>query len=175
MAFALLLSASGALKLWKPKYTRGALRAAGLPSAKALVVTLGLAEIVVGLAVVTTGHALSALAMALLYASFALFVTHALRQGVPVASCGCFGRPDTPPSWIHVVVNVIGFGLGVAASLSPLGPWAGLGDQPISVTLPFITFTLVSVYLLYGVLAVLPHNRAAVRKTPVLLSQTRTR
>ncbi len=39
------------------------------------------------------------------YAGFAVFVLVALRRGWALSSCGCFGRPDTPPTPAHAVLN----------------------------------------------------------------------
>jgi hypothetical protein len=52
-----------------------------------------------------------AAAVALSYAAFAVFVFIAYRRGGPLATCGCFGTPDTPPTVVHIVINV-----GLAAS-----------------------------------------------------------
>jgi hypothetical protein len=39
------------------------------------------------------------------YAGFAVFVVVIrLRHGA-VSSCGCFGTPDTPATWLHAVIN----------------------------------------------------------------------
>ena len=45
------------------------------------------------------------------YAGFAVFILVALRRGWALSSCGCFGRPDTPPTPAHAVLNA-----GAAAS-----------------------------------------------------------
>jgi len=52
-----------------------------------------------------------AAAVAFSYLAFAGFVFVAYRRGGPLATCGCFGTPDTPPSIVHGVINV-----GLAAS-----------------------------------------------------------
>jgi hypothetical protein len=44
--------------------------------------------------------------VAVSYAVFAGFVVVIrLRHGA-VSSCGCFGTPDTPATWLHAVINV---------------------------------------------------------------------
>jgi hypothetical protein len=40
------------------------------------------------------------------YLGFAGFVAVVLSRGGPVASCGCFGTPDTPATRLHVVVDM---------------------------------------------------------------------
>lgn len=47
---------------------------------------------------------------ALVAASYTLFVCvtyYARKHGGPLSSCGCFGRPDTPATGFHVVLNVV--------------------------------------------------------------------
>jgi hypothetical protein len=122
-AAALLLLAAGALKVADPTRTAGALAArgwavpAGVVRAGALVeATLGAATLVVG------GRLLPAL-VAISYAGFAWFVLGALRSGAPVGTCGCFGRPDTPPRLVHVVVDAalaLAAAAGAVAGVDPL-------------------------------------------------------
>lgn len=45
-------------------------------------------------------------AVAVSYFGFALFVEVARSRGGPLASCGCFGTPDTPATRLHVVVDL---------------------------------------------------------------------
>ena len=44
--------------------------------------------------------------VALSYLGFAGFVTLARVRGGPLASCGCFGTPDTPATRTHVVITL---------------------------------------------------------------------
>lgn len=101
-----LLVLSGGSKIRDPEPTRGALRAAGLPSTRAAVTGLAVGEIVVGASALGSTGPLVSAAVAVLYVGFAGFVTVALLTGRPLASCGCFGTSDTPPGWIHVAVNL---------------------------------------------------------------------
>jgi hypothetical protein len=43
--------------------------------------------------------------VALAYGLFAVFVVVALKRGWALTSCGCFGRPDNPPTVAHAVLN----------------------------------------------------------------------
>ena len=45
--------------------------------------------------------------VAVSYLAFAGFVVVALRSGAPISSCGCFGKVDTPPSLVHVVIDLV--------------------------------------------------------------------
>lgn len=42
--------------------------------------------------------------VALSYLGFALVTALALARDLPIDSCGCLGRLDTPPSWRHLLV-----------------------------------------------------------------------
>jgi hypothetical protein len=130
-----LLGVAGVAKLIRPVDTAGALRAAGLPASPCLVRVGAAAEVaLVALACTAHGPIPPAL-VALSYASFAVFVGLAVRKGWPMASCGCFGRPDTAPTRIHVALNVaavltaVGWGIGGPSSLGGAfsrQPWAGI-------------------------------------------------
>ena len=39
------------------------------------------------------------------YGLFAVFIVIALQRGWVLTSCGCFGRPDNPPTLAHAVLN----------------------------------------------------------------------
>jgi hypothetical protein len=112
LAFALVAAAvlayAGGAKLFDPTMTAGALRAMGVPASEWLVRAVA--------AVVWGGGALWAL-VGLSYTLFAGFVVLALASGRPIGSCGCFGRVDIPPTWLHVVVNA---SLGAVASIEAL-------------------------------------------------------
>jgi hypothetical protein len=102
---AVLLIGSGGMKLIDRAPTRGALEAAGLPSSTFAVLVLAVLEITVGTAALVADHPASALAVAGVYLGFGAFVGYALANDVPIQSCGCFGRVDTPPSVAHLALN----------------------------------------------------------------------
>ena len=151
-----LLALAGAMKVVQPASTSGALRAMRLPSSPGLVRTLGVAEIVVALgAGITFERPLLAL-LAAMYLAFAAFVAAALGARTPLQSCGCFGRADTPPSIVHLGLNVAAAGLAlVAAATSTPSLGDTLSDQPWA-GLPFALLVTVSVYLCVTLLTVLP-------------------
>lgn len=143
LAATALLGVAGIAKLVRPTDTAGALRAAGLtPLSRALrlrlafLVRLGaVGEVAVALSAVIWPGPVTGSLVAAAYAAFALFVVAALVRGWPIASCGCFGRPDTKPGVAHVALNA---GAAVAAAWwatnapSRLGhflsgqPWSGV-------------------------------------------------
>jgi hypothetical protein len=114
-AAGLLLIPSGLAKLRHPTVSHRALRAVGLPSRLAPVRTFGLLELLTGVSAVVSKAPAAAVAVAVLYAGFAAFVLVVLWKRAPLASCGCFGALDTPPSVLHVAVDA---GLAATASLA---------------------------------------------------------
>ncbi|MCU4183200.1 hypothetical protein K6U06_02420 [Acidiferrimicrobium sp. IK] len=117
-AGSLLLAGAGVAKVRRPADSSIALRAAGLPATPGRVRAVAAAETAVGVAALVAPGPVPALLVALSFAGFAVFVAVALRRRLPLASCGCFGRPDTPPSWAHVVVNVVAAGSALAWAFS---------------------------------------------------------
>ena len=150
LAAGLLLVVAGVAKAIDPLSLVRALRAAGVrvrAPVLARVVRVGaLAEAALGGLAVVTSSALVAAAVGLSYAGFTLFVTRALRSGSPLASCGCFGQEDTPPTRTHAVVTGA---LASFAFYAASAPAAGRGFA-------LLVVTGVLAYLTYLVLAVLP-------------------
>ncbi|HJR24771.1 MAG TPA: MauE/DoxX family redox-associated membrane protein [Acidimicrobiales bacterium] len=101
-----LLALAGAMKVVDPTMTSGALREMGLPSHPELVRLLALGELVLGVVAVVVGGSVVWTLVAASYIAFGMFVVAALRVDAPIGSCGCFGRADTPPHWLHVVIDV---------------------------------------------------------------------
>ncbi len=157
-----LLAIAGIFKLRSPAHTAGALRAARLPSSLLAVRALGLAELAVGAAGIVLGSWPTAAAAATFYTGFACFVGYALRKRLPIASCGCLGTADTPPTGLHLVFNTIAAVFLVACAVFPIGPWGGIGSESWKEALPFVIFVGVTVYLFYALIAVLPQGRQPV-------------
>ncbi|CAN5251381.1 hypothetical protein BH18ACT5_BH18ACT5_07960 [soil metagenome] len=153
---AALLAVSGIRKVVDPAPTSGALRAAGLPHRSTLVLGLGVFEVGVGASNLLVSNSVLVWAQAALYAAFAVFVLWALRQRIPIASCGCFGKPDTPPTRLHVVVNVAALvGASVHALTETPSLASVLGSQPL-VGVPYLGFVALGTYCLYLLLGELP-------------------
>ena len=158
LASALLLVVAGAGKLRDPMPLVRALRSARLPSAVALVRAAAAAEVVVGAAAVLVGGRTTAVPVALSYALFAAFVLLARARGGVLASCGCFGRADTPPTASHVVVTAAFAAVATGAAVWPLAP---LPDLPVTVV-PLLLVAAATVAVpAYLLLALLPGLRAA--------------
>ncbi|MGH8982925.1 MAG: MauE/DoxX family redox-associated membrane protein [Acidimicrobiia bacterium] len=156
-----LLALGGASKAVQPADSAGALRALGLPGSPLLVRAGAAAELLIGVGALVSGTRPFAALVGASYASFAAFVALALRRGAPISSCGCFGKADTPPSVMHVVVNVAAALVAGAVAVDPVG---GIGDvvadQPL-LGLPFLLLVVVGVYLTFLTLTLLPRTLAA--------------
>ena len=114
-----LLVLGGVAKVWRPSETATALGAVGLPSAAWMVRAGGMAEAALGAAALGWGNRTSAMLVAVSYLAIIAFVVRARRAGTPIASCGCFGRLDTPPSLVHVGVNLAAVLAAVGVALDP--------------------------------------------------------
>jgi hypothetical protein len=150
LAGGLLLLAAGVAKTIEPLSLVRALRAAGLRVRAPLLARWvrggALLEAVLGLVAVVHPSRPIAVAVALSYLGFTAFVLRALRSGSPLASCGCFGKTDTPPTPGHAAVTAL---IAVAALLVATGSTARLD-------LPLVVVSAVLAYVTYVALAVLP-------------------
>jgi hypothetical protein len=158
LAAALLLVAAGLAKAIEPLSLVRALRAAGLrvraPLLARWVRAFAVVEAVVGVLAVVRPGPFVATAVAISYAGFTAFVLRALRSGSPLASCGCFGKTDTPPTPGHAAVTAL---LAVAAAVVAVDAAAPLYPA-------LVVVSGVLAYLTYLTLAVLPlTSRRALR------------
>jgi hypothetical protein len=156
---ALLLAAAGAAKVVDPTTTVGALRGSGLGIPAVAVRIGGGLEAALAIAAAVTGAPILALAVAASYLLFTAFVISALVRGLPIGSCGCFGRVDTPPSALHVVVDL---GAVVAAIGVAAGDGTGLGPtltaQPLA-GVPLLLLVGVGTYAAFTALTIVPQLR----------------
>lgn len=123
--FSLLLVLTGVAKVSRPHDVEKALTGLGFPRVPHAGSILGTVEVVVGIGALFAPGLL--LVQGLIYLAFAIWVTLALRADVPIASCGCLGRNDTPPSLAHIVLNVIASVVSVGAGLESSGLSIELG------------------------------------------------
>ena len=164
---AALLIISGGSKLVDPEPTRGALSATRLPATSHVAMALGVWEIIAGGTAIAFGGTLGGAALAVTYLGFAGFVTYALIRQLPIQSCGCFGRDDTPPTWVHVAVNLSAAASGIWIAIAGSGDLlTTLGDQPL-VGIPYVGFVGIGVYALYLLLAELPQTLSLTRARSV--------
>ena len=161
LASAALLVAAGGSKLADPLSLVRALRSARLPGGALLVRAVAAGEVLLGLAAVVTGARAAAVLVALSYAAFTAFVLLALRRGGVLASCGCFGKDDTPPTLTHVAVTGALAAVAAVVAVRPLGPLPDLlGAQPAA-GVPLLVATAAVAATAYLVLALLPALRVA--------------
>jgi len=117
-AAAVLLAIGGAAKIARPTTASDLFESLGLPRTKLVTLLtrgLGVFEVAVGTVALAVGGTLPAAAVACLYAVFAVATLRAVVAGV--ADCGCFGMRGVPPSWLHVIVDLV----LAAASLAAVG------------------------------------------------------
>jgi hypothetical protein len=147
---ALLLVAAGLAKLARPSNTARALR---VPAA--VVRGAASAEAVLGvLALARAGGRVTAALVAFSYLAFACFVAVAMIQGRPLATCGCFGEPDTPPTLLHVIIDAaLAAGCAHAATTGTTAP-RGLT----------LAAAVVPAYIAFVAMTALPRALAAGRR-----------
>jgi hypothetical protein len=143
--FSLLLIITGAAKVARPQEVERALTTLGFPRIPGAGTLIGLLEIAVGAAALVFPGALTL--QAALYLAFAVWIALALRASVPMATCGCLGREDTPPTMTHLVLDVVAAAISLGAAMSaPLQLTADLAG------LATVTVIAVGVFLCYVIL-----------------------
>jgi hypothetical protein len=155
---AALLVLAGAAKVLDPLPLVRALRSAGLPLRAPAVRAVAVGETALGVVALLTGARAAAALVALSYAGFTGFVLLARARGGVLASCGCFGKQDTPPTPTHAVVTGLLALAAAAVAVRPLDPLPRvLADAPAAgVALLAVTAALGAVtYLLLAVLPLL--------------------
>jgi hypothetical protein len=157
-----LLATGGAAKAVVPHDTAAALAGIGAPVPSWLVRAGGVAEAAIGLAAIIRGDRTAALLVAASYLAFAVFIAVARARHAPIATCGCFGKTDTPPTLLHL-------GFDLAASTAAIAvvvqPGVGIGDvldgQPLS-GIPYLMLVATGTYLAFLALSSLPRSLALV-------------
>ena len=153
LAACLLLAVAGLSKSVRPMDTARAVSAViPLPlSAARRVVRVGaVAEVVIGGLGAIHPSPVTAALVAASYLVFASFVVVVRARGGTLATCGCFGRPDTPATRLHVVVNLVLAGsAGVVAATVPAAwlatalsaqPWHGAPLVALSALCAWLVF-----------------------------------
>jgi len=164
VAAALLLGLGGGLEVLHPAGTVGALRAMGLPASVPGVRLGGAVAVLISLGAVVGLDRPFALAVSVSYLALAAFVLAALARHVPLQSCGCFGRQDTPPTVGHLALNVVA---AVVAGVVGLAPgtrgWASVHLQahPVVVAV-FVVLTGSVLAFAYLALTAVPRLTAEI-------------
>jgi len=149
LAAVALLGVAGAVKAVRPSDTANALRAAGLPSHRLLVRLGALSEAAVAVAALAAPGRFTGLVVAAFYLAFGGFIALALRRGWVLASCGCFGRPDTPPTRAHLVLDLAGAGCSLWWAAAAPPSLAGVFDHQPWGGFPLALASAVVAYLAY--------------------------
>jgi hypothetical protein len=158
-----LLALAGFAKAMQPAATAGALAALGLPHRRWLVRAGGSAEALLAFAAHVTGDATLAILVAMSYAGFALFVAAALYRGTPLSSCGCFGKIDTPPSPMHVALDLLAAGAAIGFVADGGAPIRDvLASQPMA-GVPFALLVVIGVAAAGLTMTALPRTLAVAR------------
>lgn len=160
LAAAALLVAAGGAKLVDPLPLVRALRSVGLPACGPLVRAAAAAELLLGVLAAATGARPAALGVALSYAAFTAFVLVARRRGGVLASCGCFGKADTPPTRTHVALTAGLAAVAAAVAVRPLGALPDLLAAQPGRGVPLLVATAAVAVPAYLVLALLPLLKA---------------
>jgi hypothetical protein len=149
-----LLIIAGLPKVAQPASTSQALAGVGLPGREWMIRGLGTGEVLAGTAVLFVGGPWPALAVGLAYLGFAGFVMFARARGG--AACGCLGSDDTPPTLIHVVIDVAAALVALlAATASPANLIQVIGEQP-GFGVPMVVLLGLGLWFAYLTLTWLP-------------------
>lgn len=162
---AALLALGGLFKARRPAPTARALRAAGLAPLAPAARVVGVAEVAVGVGALAVDNALLSGLVAAFYLGFAGFVALSLTREAPVEDCGCFGGGDSPPSMVHLVLDLAAAGVAAAIAIGPGGMSlaSALDGQPLG-GVPFLALAVVTGGLAYAALAALPRTLAALKQ-----------
>lgn len=155
-----LLSAAGLSKLFRPHDTSRALRQAGLPAHPVTVRAFAALEAALACSALLFSLRALAATIAASYLAFAAFVAWALAKDLPLSSCGCFGEPDSPPSWLHVALDLV---FASVSAYEGLLPHPFRGDLVVRMGFSgvvFAAFVVAGAYLSYLAMAELPRLAA---------------
>ncbi|MET0628011.1 MAG: MauE/DoxX family redox-associated membrane protein [Acidimicrobiia bacterium] len=162
---AVLLVGGGLAKAQAPGNTARALQAVGLRASASVVRIGALLEVAVGLGALLAPSPVFIALVSLSYTAFSVFVVLALRAGTPMSSCGCFGKVDTPPSRVHIVID------GAVAIAAAVVAVAGtdvslptiLPEQPL-LGIPFSMLVGIGASLTFLAFTSLPQTLNAARR-----------
>ena len=92
------------------------------------------------------------------YLAFGAFVFLALRRGTMIGSCGCFGREETPPHAIHVVLDLLLVSVAaLTAIVSPAAPLDAITEQP-GAGVVVLALSALALFLLHAAFVELPRT-----------------
>lgn len=147
-----LLFASGVLKLRHPGSVEPLLAILRIPTVLRRGRLVGLAEAWLGATAVITAWRPLIIAEAATFAFFAILIGYVLVARIPLASCGCAGARQTPPSLIHVGVDLAAAGAAASAALTHPGSLAAMWPRLEWFGIPTAVGVTAAVGLLFAVL-----------------------
>jgi hypothetical protein len=158
-----LLVVAGIAKTARPEDTaRASYDLTGLPGL-VMAVRLGAAgEAALGLAGLVHPTRAIAILVAVSYALFSAFVVFARAKGGVLATCGCFGSPDTPPTLTHAAVDLVLVASACSVAWTDPSGWLPsiLNDQ-YAKGVPLLAACVLCGWLTYLVLSPLARLQAA--------------
>ena len=158
-----VLAVSGVLKLADPAPATQSWRVLPTRLRPAAGVVVAGAEVALAMLALTVTQRGIALAMGLLYGMFAALSVRRLRTR-GTASCGCFGRLATPPSWLHVASNVLSAGVASLAAIAGTPPLTKiLATQSVGQGVLTLSLAALAAGLAIATVTTLPATRAAAR------------
>ena len=166
LAAAALLVLAGLSKVADPQSLVRALRSVGLALPAGAVRLAAAGEAVLGVVAVLTGGRVAAALVALSYAGFTAFVLLALGRGGVLASCGCFGKQDTPPTRTHAVLTGAVAVLAVGVAVRPHGSLMTVVDGGGVALLLASAAVAVTLYLALALLPMLTTRPAGPVRRP---------
>jgi hypothetical protein len=147
---AVLLVCAGVSKVIWPDSARMAMRAVGLPSSNLAVRTGSIVECVIGIAALIAATWWSCALVAASFASFAVFLSFAIRSQT-VSDCGCFGARGRPPRRRQIFLDAaIALAGAIAFATAHRSALFLLVNAPVEGAC-FMACTLVSAILAYRV------------------------
>ncbi len=126
--------------------------------------TASVGEALLGAIALAVPRSVTAGLVAASYLAFAAVVAVLLRRGGAIASCGCFGTPDTPATAVHVAIDLV---LAVSAlSVALDGPTGSIGPllraQPLD-GVPLVVASALCAWLTFLALSTLSQVEGARR------------
>ena len=151
-----LLIVGGVAKVLRPGDTALALRLAGAPVSDATVRLGGALEAGLGAWALLAATRVPATFVATSYLAFFVFVAVASVRRLPIASCGCFGRLDTPPSPVHLVLDAAAAAVAIAVAFDPGDGLRRVIERQPGSGVPYVLLLIAGTAAALAALSVLP-------------------
>ena len=163
---ATVVAVAAIAKLVDPRSAAAPMASLRLPSSARAVRAMAVVELAAGLAALTFGGRLAAVAVAALFAAFTVVAVILVRRP-GASSCGCFGALSAQVGTIHVAIDAMAALVAAAAVVRPVpGLVADHGRLPAA-GVPHAVLVVVGAVLLVAVLGPLAETRAAARAPAV--------